>query len=128
MSLRQLKTEALQAEEDLNLFLFAYYSAGHGSCRPVEGAEDLNDSNRRMILAMQTVYGEVYLGSFSNAEPLVLYTGQKLTNFICEFCVPCYSNELEMLIRDWRENGSVKSLNHATELVERLQGKILCWS
>ncbi len=128
MSLREMKMEALQAEEDLNLSLFAYYTAGHGSCCPVEGAEDLNDSNRRMILAMQTAYGGVYLGSFSDVESLVLYTGQKLTNFICEFCVPCYSDELETLIRDWRENGSVKSLKHATKLVERLQGKILCWS
>lgn len=128
MSIRQLKMEALQAEEDLNLSLFAYHTVGHGSCWPTEGAQDLNDSNRQVILAMQAAYGAVYLGSFSDAEPLVLYTGQKLTNFICDFCVPCCSNELEMLIRDWRENGCVKSLNHATELVERLQGKILCWS
>lgn len=128
MSLRQLKMEALQAEEDLNLSLFAYYTAGHGSYWPTEGAQDLNDSNCQVILAMQAAYGEVYLGSFSDAEPLVLYTGQKLTNFICDFCVPCCSDELVMLIRDWRENGCVKSLNHATGLVERLQGKILCWS
>lgn len=128
MSLGQLKMEALQAEEDLNLSLFAYYTAGHGSYWPTEGAQDLNDSNRQVILAMHAAYGEVYLGSFSDSEPLVLYTGQKLTNFICDFCIPSYSDELEMLICDWRENDCVKSLNHATGLVERLQGKILCWS
>lgn len=128
MSLRQLKMEALQAEGDLNLSLFAYYTAGHGSYWPTEGAQDLNDSNRQVILAMQAAFGKVYLGSFSDAEPLVLYTGQKLTNFICDFCVPCYSGELEASIHDWRENGSIKSLNHAMKLVERLQGKILCWS
>lgn len=128
MSFTQLKMEVLQAEEQLNLALFASCTAGHGSYWPSEGEEGLNDSNRRVILAMQEAYGEVYLGSFSDGEPLVPYTGQKLTNFICEFCIPCHSSELEMLIRDWRENGSTNSLDRATKLVGRLQGKILCWS
>ena len=48
--------------------------------------------------------------------------------FTAGFCGPCYSGELEQLIRDWRENGNSKSLDNAMKLVEQLQGKILCWS
>lgn len=128
MRITQLNMEILQAQARLNLALFEYFTAGSGNYRPIEGTEELNDSNRQVILAMQTAFGKVYLGTFSDAEPLVLYTGQKLTNFICDFCVPCDSGELEASIHDWRENGSIKSLNHAMKLVERLQGKILCWS
>ena len=108
--------------------MFEYFTAGSGNYRPIEGTEELNDSNRQVILAMHAVYGGVYLGSFSDAAPLALYEGQEITNFSCDFCVPCYSGELEQLIRDWRENGNSKSLDNAMKLVEQLQGKILCWS
>lgn len=128
MRITQLNLEILQAQARLNLALFEYFTAGSGNYRPIEGTEELNDSNRQVILAMHAVYGGVYLGSFSDAEPLALYEGQEITNFSCDFCVPCYSGELERLIRDWRENGNSKSLDNAMKLVEQLQGKILCWS
>ena len=64
MRITQLNMEILQAQALLNLALFEYFTAGSGNYRPIEGTEELNDSNRQVILAMHAVYGGVSLGLF----------------------------------------------------------------
>lgn len=127
----QEKIRMLQKAIERNNLLYAGHTRGCGRILPMEASEELNDSCREVILAMQEAYGEVYLGSinsgFHKKQPLVKYTGQELTNFICSFCVPVYHPILETKIYEWR-NGNTKSLEQIAKLITWLGGKALPWS
>lgn len=101
-------------------------------CGVYEGREDLNDSNREVIIDMQKRYGEVFLGiinPFANRQPgLYKYKGEKLYNFCCNFCIPKDDPEIVRLIHEWCSLQECRALNEIYQRVRHLNGEILIWS
>lgn len=119
-------------EKHNNKLLYYARDARRLVCGVYEASEGLNDANRELILAMRSAYGKVYLGNINpgmeGETGLAEYTGQKLYNFCCDFCIPAYDEELETLIRQWNTDHKITDLNRIYARIEKLDGSLLIWS
>lgn len=102
-------------------------------CGVLEGAEDLNDANRRAILSMQAAYGGVYLGKINPKENekfggIELYTDQRLYNFCCDFCIPAPDRIVIDLIQKWNTTPNLRVLHAIYNRIEELNGIVFVWS
>lgn len=116
------------------------YVAGGGILGLKEGDDYYNDLNREIIRAMKMKFGKCFLGkvNFDGEEreavssgaksPLVEYTGQKVYNFGCAFCIPEENDQLAALIAEWNRKADVDSISVIADLVEKLGGFNLIWT
>lgn len=98
----------------------------HYGC-PSEEDHTLNDINRDLIQAMNSHYGQVYVGSFNGNIALTQYDGQTIYNFAYDFCVPAYDERLDALLRHWKEEHRVCHLDAAYKCIRALDGHLLIW-
>lgn len=98
-----------------------------------EASDDVNESERQVIWAMQETYGSAYLGCIqpnpvTQKIGLVKYEGQELHNFCCDFCIPHYNVDLERMIEQWNACGDPRFLSAIYTLISDLGGIVLVWS
>lgn len=119
-------------EKQTDQILYCARDARQLVCGIYEASDSLNNANRELILAMRSAYGKVFLGNINpgleGETGLTEYTGQKLYNFCCDFCVPAYDEELVTLIRQWNTNHQTMTLNGIYARIEKLDGSLLFWS
>ena len=75
--------------------------------RPSEEDHSLNDLNRDLALAQ--------------------YDGGKIYNFAYDFCVPSYDEQLDALLRQWKEGHKVCQLEEIYAQIRKLDGHLLLW-
>ncbi len=95
--------------------------------RPSEEDHALNDINRDLIQAMNDCYGQVYVGSINGDLALAQYDGGTIYNFAYDFCVPSYDEQLDTLLRQWKEGHKVCQLDAIYERIRILEGHLLIW-
>lgn len=119
-------------EKQIDQILYCARDARQLVCGVYEASDSLNNANRELILAMRSAYGKVFLGNINpgleGEKGLTEYTGQKLYNFCCDFCVPAYDEKLVTLIRQWNTNHKLTVLNRIYARIEKLDGSLLIWS
>lgn len=115
-----------------------YLAASGGVLYLSEGAEQYNDLNRELIAAMKLRDGEVYMGNVNyygsqnravaaGASIYEEYTGKKIYNFACAFCVPTKDSKLQELVREWNITGNSFLVDRIMSRVEALGGINLIW-
>lgn len=116
------------------------YIGGCGFLGLNEGDDYYNDLNRKLIQAVKMKYGKCFLGkvNFDGDErkaviarersPLVEYTGQRVYNFGCAFCVPDRNEQLEAMIAEWNQEAPAGAVSEITKLVRKLGGFNLVWT
>ena len=95
--------------------------------RPSEEDHALNDINRDLIQAMNDYYGQVYVGSINGDLALAQYDGGKIYNFAYDFCVPSYDEQLDTLLRQWKEDHKIRQLDAIYERIQMPEGHLLIW-
>ena len=95
--------------------------------RPSEEDHSLNDLNRDLVRAMNDYYGQVYVGSFNGDLAMAQYDGGKIYNFAYDFCVPSYDEQLDALLRQWKEGHKVCQLEEIYAQIRKLDGHLLLW-
>lgn len=128
MTIAEAKAEVLQSIRDGEHEMEAGY--------PYENP--LNDRQRQVIAAYQEEKGECWLGELNSPKPddprLWKWDGTLVLNFGASFVVPCFDQELDDLIAEWRR-GSMQTSRGAYEnvktiyaRVEELGGTALIWN
>lgn len=113
--------------KSLNEVLAAQEAYFRYCIRPSEDDHALNDLNRDLIEAMNSHYGQVFVGSFNGDLVLVQYTGEKIYNFAYDFCLPNNDAELEALLRQWKTEHKVRYLEAIYKRIRELNGHLLVW-
>lgn len=115
------------------------YIGEYGHLYLQEGDDYYNGLNRKLVQAVKMKYGKCFLGkvNFDGDErkaivageksPFVEYTGQKVYNFGCAFCIPEENDQLATLIAEWNREATVGAVAEITELVVNLGGFNLIW-
>ncbi len=105
-----------------------------------ESDEYHNDLNRKLIQAMKMRYGKCFLGKVNfyddeqkaiaagEKSPFVEYTGQKVYNFGCAFCVPEENDQLAALIAEWNRKAEIETMKAIVGLIEKLGGSNFIWT
>jgi len=100
----------------------------------------INDISRAKIEAMKKEYGSCWIGKINlygeerNKPKLTEWTGQKIYNFDCSFCIPCYDKELEDMIdkRDKSKYTGTKNdmavIKQIGDRIDALNGLNLFWA
>lgn len=92
---------------------------------PVTERLPINDISRKLIQAMAAVHGTVYLGTFYS-DQLIPYTGQAISNFQYNFCVPIDSEPLKATLRTGLPD--YKVFDAFYQLLRSLDGHCLFWA
>lgn len=95
--------------------------------RPSEEDHSLNDMNRDLIQAMNDYYGQVYVGCINGNLTLTKYDGGKIYNSAYDFCVSSFDEQLDTLLRKWKEDRKVCQLEAIYERIRILEGHLLIW-
>lgn len=104
----------------------------------LEASGRLNDRSRLMVAAYRNEHGAAWLGK-ANADSdlggddrtLWEWDGSTVYNFGACFVLPAYSEEVDRLIREYREGGLAGMYGRAERLfrrVEELGGSTLLWN
>lgn len=105
-----------------------------------ESDEYHNDLNRKLIQAMKMRYGKCFLGKVNfyddeqkaiaagKKSPFVEYTGQKVYNFGCAFCIPEENDQLAALIAEWNRKAEIETMKAIVDLIEKLGGSNFIWT
>ena len=116
-----------------------YLLSAGGPLGVKEADETYNDLNRNIIADMKAKYGSAFLGQINfdgemraeivNGSKSVYtpYTGQKLYNFCCNFCVPEQDPVLEEMIRRWNNPEVFQDIEEITDRIKELNGVSLIW-
>ena len=101
----------------------------------------INDISRNIIKAMKREQGVCFLGNVNlygdnRGKPFKLteYTGQKIYNFVYDFCLPCHDTQIEKMItdRDQTQYTGTKDdcvmVSAIMNRIEQLNGINLLWS
>ena len=106
----------------------------------MEADETYNEFNREAIRAMALRDGQTYLGNinyYGEVRERILakeqsiyekYTGGKIYNFSCAFCVPVADEQLEELIRTWNESAPAYMVDKIMHRVEVIGGVNFLWT
>lgn len=127
---KKVLQEAIEKQNDKLL----YYArdARQLVCGIYEASEDLNNANHELILAMQSVYGKIYLGNINpglkGETGLTEYAGQTLYNFCYDFCISVYDEELIRFIQQWNADHKLADLHRIYARIKKLDGSLLIWS
>lgn len=117
-----------------------YLQAIGGVGALMEADDTYNDFNRETIQAMVRRDGQAYLGSinyYGEDRELILsqkrsvyekYTGGKIYNFSCAFCVPVADEQLEELVRTWNESAPAYLVDKIMHRVEAIGGVNFLWT
>lgn len=108
-----------------------------------EADEIYNDLNRERIAAFKMWHGNMCLGdiTFSGEKRLEIiagresvyrgYSGEKIYNFDCSFCVPKADRTLEEMIRAWNRDERLpkngQDIARITKRIENLGGFCMVW-
>lgn len=117
-----------------------YLQAIGGVGALMEADDIYNDFNRETIQAMVRRDGQAYLGSINyygeDRERILAkersvyekYTGGKIYNFCCAFCVPVPDEQLEELVRTWNETAPASMVDKIMHRVEAIGGVNFLWT
>ena len=98
-----------------------------------------NGWSRKWIEEMRLKHGVAYLGRFNydrdkrksiidgSCDVFEEYTGQKVYNFSCDFCVPVKDDILEDMIREWNRSSPVALVDKMVNRIEEIGGSLLRW-
>lgn len=110
-----------------------------------EADDTQNSRNRAMIAAYREEHGSAYIGKINHYETRAAivsgeqsvyteYTGQKVYNFGCDFCIAAPDEVLEQLIREWNTpdaalgSGAMKRVESITQRIEEIGGIQFIWT
>lgn len=127
-----------EAEHILNVTFAESCQRGMGY-GPAEADEELNDANRRVILACWSEHGAAWLGkvNYYDGDHQGLWPwvpGEMVYNFGAEFVLPVASEEVAMLIGRYRNTPMgrcgewAELLGEIGQAIKRAGGVMLCWS
>lgn len=117
-----------------------YLQAIGGVGSLMEADDIYNDFNRETIQAMVRRDGQAYLGSINyygeDRERILAkersvyekYTGGKIYNFCCAFCVPVQDEQLEEMVRIWNETAPASMVDKIMHRVEAIGGVNFLWT
>lgn len=104
-----------------------------------EADETFNGLNRQIIVDIKEKFGSAFLGKINfdgekrtkivNGGKSIYtpYTGQKLYNFCCDFCVPEKDSVLEEMIRRWNTPGVSQDIAEIMDRIKALNGVSFLW-
>lgn len=132
------------AVKELLVFEAEYLLENGGFENIKEMDQTINENNRKLVKACHKKHGQAWLGNFmlhdrklrplaaSGEVPvLVPYKGQEIENFSYSFCVPCFDQKLEDLLKELNRKGetnlSPKIINKITRQVYALGGFFMVW-